>query len=113
MRAVNRATQQGILMRRILFGVLFVTATMGLAGCDEPLTKIAGPTPDLQPTFTSTQPDFFEAADSAGRRNCPACHSSVGRTPAAGMSLDHDVAYDSIVRASSNRKPGAVRVRPG
>jgi hypothetical protein len=29
------------------------------------------------------------------------------------MSLDHDVAYDSIVRASSSRKPGAVRIVPG
>jgi len=100
-------------MRRILNAVFFAAATVGVVACDEPLSRIAGPTPDLQPTFASIQRDVFEAADSSGRRNCTACHSSVGRTPSGGMSLDHDVAYDSIVRVASSRKAGAVRIVPG
>ena len=100
-------------MRRMLCAVSFAAATMGAVACDENLSKIAGPTPDLEPTFASIQRDVFEAADSSGRKNCTACHSSIGRTPSGGMSLDHDVAYDSIVRVASSRKTGAVRIIPG
>jgi hypothetical protein len=100
-------------MRRMLCAALFATAITGLAGCDEKLSTIAGPTPNLEPTFTSIQRDIFEAADSSGRRNCTACHSSVGRAPSGGMSLDHNVAYDSIVGVASSRKTGAIRIVPG
>lgn len=86
---------------------------MGGAACDQQLSKIAGPTPSLEPTFSSIQHDIFEAPDSSGRKNCTACHSSIGRTPSGGFSLDHDVAYDNIVRVASNRKTGAIRIVPG
>jgi hypothetical protein len=100
-------------MGRMLSAVFFAAATLGLVACDEKLSTIAGPTPNLEPTFTSIQRDIFDAPDSSGRKNCTACHSSIGRTPAGGMSLDHAVAYDSIVNVASNRKPGAVRIVPG
>src|SRR5262245_56129929 len=100
-------------MRRILCGLLLATASMSFTACDEPLKTIAGPTQDLQPTFASIQRDIFEAADSSGRRNCTACHSSIGRTPSGGLALDHDTAYDAIVNVASNRKAGATRIVPG
>jgi hypothetical protein len=100
-------------MQRILLALLFATATIGLTACDEKLSKIAGPTPSLEPTFSSIQHDIFEAPDATGRKNCTACHSSIGRTPSGGLTLDHDVAYDNIVRVASNRKAGAVRIVPG
>ena len=100
-------------MRRIFYALVVATSSLGLAGCDEKLSKIAGPTPNLEPTFASIQRDIFDAPDSSGRKNCTACHSSIGRTPSGGMSLDHDVAYDSIVRVASSRKAGAVRIVPG
>ena len=100
-------------MRQILFALMIGTVSLSVVACDEKLSTIAGPTPDLQPTFASIQRDIFEAADSSGRKNCTACHSSIGRTPSGGMSLDHDVAYDSIVNGMSSRKPGSIRIVPG
>ena len=100
-------------MRRTLCVLLCGAVSIGTIACDEQLSTIAGPTPDLQPTFSSIQRDIFDKADSSGRRNCTACHSSIGRTPSGGMSLDHDVAYDSIVNVASNRKAGAIRIVPG
>jgi hypothetical protein len=97
----------------MICAVLFAAASIGVVACDEKLSKIAGPTPDLELTFTSIQRDIFEAADSSGRRNCTACHSNIGRTPSGGLILDHDAAYDSIVRVASSRKAGAVRIVPG
>ena len=100
-------------MRRFLCGLFFVTAAMGMTACDEKLSTIAGPTPDLEPTFASIQRDVFEAPDSTGRKNCTACHSSIGRTPSGGLSLDHDVAYDAIVNVASRERPGQLRIAPG
>ena len=81
--------------------------------CDQPLSSIAGPTPLLEPRFSSIQAQIFESADSAGRRACTSCHTNVGRTPPAGLILTHDAAYDQIVNMPSTRKAGAIRVIPG
>lgn len=83
------------------------------AACDQPLSSLAGPTPQLEPRFSSIQSQIFESSDSAGRRACISCHTNVGRTPSAGLNLTHDVAYDQIVNMPSTRKTGAVRVIPG
>ena len=83
-------------------------------GCDEKLSDIAGPsTPDLAPTFASIQQLVFETAETGGRRNCTACHHNVGRVPAGGLNLLHDVAYENLVNVASTGKPGATRVVPG
>ncbi len=81
--------------------------------CDEPLSQLAGPTPDLQPTFSSVQAQIFESTDSAGRRACITCHTSVGRNPAGGMMLTHAEAYDQIVNVPSRQRPGTMRIAPG
>ena len=103
----------GRTMRRHIRLLCVVSAILGGAACDERLSDIAGPTPNLEPTFAAIQRDVFEAADSAGRRACIACHTDVGRTPAAGLNLTHDVAYSQIVNVVSARKAAAVRIVPG
>ena len=84
------------------------------AGCDEKLSDIAGPSPNLQPTFSSIQREIFETTDASGRAACTQCHSDAGgRTPSGGMNLRHDLAYATLVGIASRGKPGAVRVIAG
>jgi len=97
---------------RIQFTVI-VAALALFTGCDEKLSKLAGPSPNLEPTFASIQANIFESADSAGRVACIGCHTSTGRTPAAGLNLNHDVAYDQLVNVASRNKPSATRIVPG
>ena len=85
---------------------------VGATACDESLSTLAGPTPNLEPTFASIQSEVFESADSAGRTACIACHTNVGRNPSAGLNLTHDLAYDQLVNVPSRNKPGAIRVVP-
>lgn len=101
-------------MRRWLMTIgLLAAAFVGFA-CDESLSKLAGPTPNLEPTFASIQANIFEATDSAGRLACIGCHTNIGRpTPAGGLNLLHALAYDQIVNVSSVQRPGVMRVRPG
>jgi mono/diheme cytochrome c family protein len=97
--------------RVLLFSL--VLGSMAAAGCDEKLSSIAGPSPNLEPTFASIQRDIFESTDSAGRTSCVTCHTSTGRNPSGGMNLNHDVAYDQIVNAAVRGKAGATRIVPG
>jgi hypothetical protein len=98
--------------RGLSYGVLLLAA-IALAGCDEKLSSIAGPTPNLEPTFSSIQQNIFEQADSAGRTACTQCHTSTGRNPSGGLNLNHDVAYDQLVNVVVRGKAGAIRVIPG
>src|SRR5438034_11255614 len=101
-------------MRAGAYGICVIALlAAGAAACDEKLSTLAGPTPNLEPTFASVQKEIFESTDTAGRVACVNCHTSTGRNPSAGMNLNHDVAYDQIVNVSSSRKPGAIRVIPG
>ena len=94
--------------------VLLVAFGSLATACDEKLADLAGPSPNLQPTFASVQRDIFEAADAAGRAACTNCHTDAGgRTPSGGLNLRHDVAYASLVSVASRGKAGAVRVIPG
>ena len=100
-------------MRRSRQLFLVVALAVGAAACDEKLSTLAGPTPDLEPTFASVQKNVFELTDSAGRNACTNCHTNVGRNPAGGMNLLHDVAYDQLVNANSTEVPSLKRVSPG
>lgn len=102
-------------MRKRILGVsVLLIASSTWSACDEKLSSIAGPTPDLAPTFASVQNLIFEATDSAGRTACTQCHTSnAGRAPSGGLNLNHDVAYDQLVAATVRGKPGAIRVIPG
>src|SRR4249920_908876 len=91
---------------------LLVCAAASLSGCDEKISSLAGPTPNLEPTFASIQRDIFEATDSSGRSACVSCHTSTGRAPSGGLNLNHDVAYGQLVDARVNEKAGSTRVIP-
>lgn len=100
-------------MRRYIQALCVIATVAATSACDENLSTIAGPTPDLEPTFASIQQFVFEAPDSTGRRACTSCHTNVGRTPAAGLNLLHDVAYANIVNVASTQRPGVLRIVPG
>lgn len=97
---------------RMQFLILLWAAAAATA-CDESLSKLAGPSPNLEPTFASIQANIFESTDAAGRVACIGCHTSTGRNPSGGLNLNHDVAYDQLVNVPSRGKPGAIRVVPG
>ena len=99
--------------KRTFCGAALLAAGITWAACDESLSKIAGPTPSLTPTFSSIQRDILESTDSAGRTACTQCHTSTGRTPSGGLNLNHDVAYEQLVNVAVRGKPGAMRVIPG
>jgi hypothetical protein len=95
--------------------VCFVlSACFATAGCDESLQPIAGPSPNLTPTFSSIQREIFESSDEAGRAACVTCHRPGGiGFLAVGMDLTTSAAYNSLVGVSSRQRPGVVRVAPG
>jgi hypothetical protein len=100
-------------MQKAVFASILFASIAACAACDEKLATLAGPTPNLEPTFTSIQRDIFETGDSSGRTACVSCHTSTGRNPSGGLNLNHDAAYDQLVGATSRAKPGAMRVVPG
>jgi hypothetical protein len=94
-------------------GVLVLITALSMIGCDEKLSDLTGPTPNLQPTFSSIQRDIFEASDSSGRTPCVQCHTNVGRNPSGGLNLISGASYSALVGVGSLLKPGAVRVIAG
>lgn len=96
-----------LLMRMILlFGLALASAA-----CDENLSDVAGPTPNLEPTLSSIQREIFNTTDSSGRQACVTCHVTGG--PAGFLPLTEGVSYGNLVGRTSGAKPGAVRVIPG
>ena len=104
----------GLRSPRSLWLVLLVAFGSLAVACDEKLSDLAGPSPNLEPTFSSVQHEIFEARDAAGRAACTECHTDAGgRNPSGGLNLRHEVAYASLVSVASRGKAGAVRVIPG
>jgi hypothetical protein len=91
--------------------VLALALALGSASCDESLSDVAGPTPNLEPTFSSIQQEIFNTTDSSGRQSCISCHVAGG--PAAFLLLTEGVSYNNLVNRTSGAKPGAIRVIPG
>jgi hypothetical protein len=100
-------------MRHLRLLVCALPLTALLSGCDENLSDLTGPTPDLTPTLSSIQAQIFTNSDSSGRRACASCHTDVGRTPSAGLNLKDGTAFASLVGRPSARKPGSTFVVPG
>lgn len=96
---------------RLGYAVLIALA-LGTVGCDESLSELTGPTPDLEPTFSSIQEHIFSSGDSAGRPACTNCHNAVG-SRFNGLDLTAAVSYNNLVNVPSRFKAGAVRVIPG
>jgi hypothetical protein len=98
---------------RVLCRALVVVLTVAASACDENLSDVTGPTPNLEPTFSSIQREIFNTADSSGRRACVQCHTNVGRNPAAGLNLLSSASYTALVGVASPIRAGAIRVIPG
>lgn len=99
-------------MRRFLLSGVCALA-IASAGCDEKLSSITGPTPNLSTNFSSIQQTIFSASDSSGRLSCVGCHTDQGRTPAANLVLTEGRAYQQLVGRASVAKAGATLVIPG
>ncbi len=93
--------------------IAFAALAVFASACDEKLRDIAGPTPNLQPTFSSIQREIFNTTDSAGRAACIQCHTNIGRTPPLGLPLNEGVSYAALVGQASRGKAGAILVVPG
>ena len=95
--------------------IVVIGLSIAVVGCDEKLSDVAGPTPDLTPTFASIQRDIFEAADSSGRPACSACHNpNGGAFRQVGLDLSSAASsYDSLVGVASREKPALTRVAAG
>ena len=83
------------------------------SGCDEPLSSLTGPTPELTASFSSIQEQIFENSDVSGRPACVSCHNAGGQQFAGGLNLQHDVAYTNLVNVPSRGRPATTRVMPG
>ena len=94
------------MIRFQLVGLVLSLALTSVA-CDERLSDIAGPTPNLQPTLSTIQREVFNASDSSGRLACTQCHTNVGRTPSAGLNLAEGQSFQALVGVASRAKPGA------
>ncbi|MBP1604300.1 MAG: hypothetical protein H6Q09_1472 [Acidobacteria bacterium] len=99
--------------RRLALAALGLAAALAGAACDEKLSDVAGPTPNLVPTFSSIQQEIFNTTDSSGRLACINCHTDAGRTPAAGLVLLEGRSYQALIGQPSRFKAGAVLVVPG
>jgi hypothetical protein len=103
------------MLKRALYGILAIAMTVGgVAACDEKLSDITGPTPDLQPTFSSIQHEIFDQADSSGRLACISCHAVIGgRAAPVGLNLTAGSSYALLVGVSSVERPSLRRVAAG
>jgi hypothetical protein len=90
---------------------VLIAVTLASAGCDESLSNFTGPTPDLEPTFSSIQQQIFSSGDSSGRPACTNCHNAVG-SRFNGLDLSPAVSYNNLVNVASRQRPGSVRVVP-
>ena len=89
--------------RRLLYCALVMVSTLGSVGCDEALSDLTGPTPNLEPTFSSIQQNIFSSGDSSGRPACTNCHNAVG-SRFNGLDLSPAVSYNNLVNVASRRK---------
>jgi len=100
-------------LRAIGTAALVIAASLAGAACDEKLSDVAGPTPNLTPTFSSIQQEIFNTTDSSGRLACINCHTDSGRAPAGGLVLLEGRSYQALVSQPSRFKAGAILVVPG
>jgi hypothetical protein len=95
---------------RVLSLLAAAAVFAGTAACDESLSDLTGPTPDLQPTFTSIQKDILNASDASGRPACINCHNGNPFVPGNFTGAN---AYAALVSTRSVEKSNLFRVAPG
>jgi hypothetical protein len=98
-----------------LLAKIAVTAVVafGAVACDERLSDLAGPTPNLEVSFASIQREVFQSTDTAGRSACTDCHNAARSAFAGGLNLTSAVAYEQLVNRPSTQRPQLMRVLPG
>ncbi|MGH9386984.1 MAG: hypothetical protein ACRD2N_22170 [Vicinamibacterales bacterium] len=97
-----------------LYVIAIAVCALAGSACDEKLSDVAGPTPNLEPTLSSIQREIFSASDSTGRAACAQCHTNIGRNPSVpGFLLLEGQSHQSLVGRASLNKPGAVHVIAG
>jgi hypothetical protein len=95
-----------IYFRSLCWGLFIAVAGAAMSGCDEKLSDLTGPTPNLKPTLSSIQSEVFS-------QQCIGCHTNVGRNPPQGLLLTEGNAYANLVGVASRQKPALMRVAPG
>ena len=95
---------------RVLSLLVAAAVFAGTAACDEALSDVTGPTPNLEPTFSSIQSNILSAGDSSGRPACTNCHNGNPFVPGNFTGAN---AYAALVSARSFEKPSLFRVAPG
>jgi hypothetical protein len=100
-------------MKRLFLSTVVMVVGLACTGCDESLSSITGPTPNLEPTLSSIQTNIFNLTDSSGRLACIQCHTDAGRTPSGNLVLLEGRSYQQLVGRGSTGKPGATLVIPG
>jgi hypothetical protein len=95
---------------RVLMLLVGAAVFAGTAACDEALSDLTGPTPNLQPTFSSIQQEILNTTDSSGRLACVNCHNGNAFVPG---NFTAGNAYASLVGRASVQRPGLLRVAPG
>lgn len=99
---------------RLLRLFVCVLPLLTLAACDEKLSDLTGPTPNLTPTFSSIQKEIFSTTDSSGRTACTNCHVAGGAANGTGLFLnDPATAYSLLVGKASRFAAGQTLVIPG
>ena len=95
---------------RVLSLLVAAAVFAGTAACDEALSDLTGPTPNLEPTFSSIQQEILNTTDSSGRPACITCHNGNPFVPGNFTGAN---AYAALVSARSFEKPSLFRVAPG
>ena len=89
-----------------------VIAAIAVGACDEKLSDVTGPTPNLTPTFDSINQEIFQSTDSSGRPACVQCHT--GRIPNISINFSGSIdSYALLVNVPSRQQPGLMLVAPG
>ncbi len=94
------------LFRSLRWGLFIAVAGVAMGACDEKLSDLTGPTPNLKPTLSSIQSEIFS-------QRCVSCHTGIGRFLPGGMNLTEGNAYASLVGVASIEQPALQRVSPG
>jgi hypothetical protein len=92
--------------RSLRWGLFVAVAGLAMGACDEKLSDLTGPTPNLQPTLSSIQSEIFS-------QRCVGCHTNIGRPAPMGLVLLEGRAHANLVGAAAQGRSGATRVVPG
>ena len=97
---------RSIFFRSLRWGLFIAVSALAMGGCDEKLSDLTGPTPNLKPTLSSIQSEIFS-------QKCIGCHNGGGTRLPGIMNLTDGNSYASLVGVASIERPALQRVNPG